>query len=566
MLGFGHANMFQLVPALQKEMGQAYPELIRADALISETLKLEEQRFRKMLDRGLGLLEDETADLAKGGELAGDVAFKLYDTYGFPLDLTQDALREKGMTVDVDGFQKALDKQRADARAAWSGTGDAATEKVWFDIRDAVPATEFLGYTGTTTEAQVLALVKDGVPVESVQAGDKVSIIVNQTSFYAESGGQAGDTGQLTTDAGVVIDITDTQKRVSDLHDHIGTVVAGTLRVGDDVRLVVEGVRRDMLRANHSATHLLHAALRKRLGNHVTQRGSMVSAERLRFDISHQQALTAEELRDIEADVNAQIRANTQVSTRVMDSESAIEAGAMALFGEKYGDEVRVVAMGAKNHDTGIEFSVELCGGIHVQRTGDIGAFKIVLETAVGSGIRRIEAVTGRGAEQWIATRESTLLHAAELLKVTPANIPERILALQEDRKKMEKEIAELRKQLATGGSGHTSESIGGYTFVGKVLDGVPAKDLKGMADELKKQIKSGIVALIAVNDGKVSLVVGVTDDIKAEISAVDLVKAGAAAVGGKGGGGRPDMAQAGGPDANNAAAAIDAIKAFIEG
>ena len=557
--------LFKLVPTLVQQMGQAFPELTRAQALISETLELEENRFKHTLDRGLGLLEEETGKLPEGGELPGEVAFKLYDTYGFPLDLTQDALRGQGFSVDLGGFNTAMEKQRADARAAWSGSGDAATEQVWFDIREQNGATEFLGYEVESAEGQIAVMVVDGKVVEDAEDGVEVALVLNQTPFYGESGGQEGDTGIITKEGGATVTITETQKKLGDLHVHLGTLFGGSLKVGDDVQLEVDHDRRSALRAHHSATHLLHAALRNELGDHITQKGSLVAGERLRFDISHPKAMTPEELSVVENQVNIHLRDNSEVLTRLMTPDEAIEIGATALFGEKYGDEVRVVAMGLT--DGNEAYSTELCGGTHARRTGDIGLFRIVSESAVAAGMRRIEAVTGAAAQSYIADEAKALSDAAAVLKVSPADLPGRIESLLDERRKMEKEITELRRQMATGGGGGSAsdiKEISGIKFAGKTLDGVPAKDLKSLADDLKGQVGSGVVALISVNDGKASLVVGVTDDLAEKISAVDLVRVGSEAVGGKGGGGRPDMAQAGGPDGGNADAAINAIEEAI--
>jgi len=567
MLGCTDPLMFRLVPALIGEMGDAYPDLKRSEALVTETLKLEETKFKQLLDRGLKLLDDATGDMAAGDELDGEVAFKLYDTYGFPLDLTQDALKVREITVDEDAFASAMQRQREEARKAWSGSGDAATDAIWFGVRDKVGATDFLGYDTESAEGQIKAIVVDGKSVESADAGADVSIVLNQTPFYGESGGQMGDCGVITTDS-ATINITDTQKRVDDVHVHIGTVESGSVSIGDEARLEVDHENRSSLRANHSATHLLHEALRRRLGDHVTQKGSLVAPDRLRFDISHPKGMSSDELATVETDVNKQIAANASVLTRLMDPESAVEAGAMALFGEKYGDEVRVVSMGDDiNADF---FSTELCGGTHVKRTGDIGVFKILSETAVASGVRRIEALTGAGARAYFAETEKTLLEAASHLKANPADVPARVKTLVEERRKLERELAEARKKLAMGGGAAKSdnasavETVNGVAFSGRVLDGVPAKELKGVVDDLKTQLGSGVVAVLSTNDDKVSLVVGVTDDLTATNSAVTLVQAGSAAVGGKGGGGRPDMAQAGGPDASKANDALEAIKAAI--
>ena len=572
LMGCKDALMWRLVPTLVREMGQAFPELVRGEPLITETLKLEEGRFKKTLDKGLKLLDEASANLGEGGVLPGETAFKLYDTYGFPLDLTEDALRNKGMTVDHDGFNKAMEQQRADARKAWAGSGDAATEAVWFELRDRLGATEFLGYETETAEARVTALIMDDQSISSVTEGDTVGVLVNQTPFYALSGGQMGDKGVITSGNGVRIRIDDTLKKAGDLHLHQGIVEKGTLHVGDEVRLEVDGPQRAALRANHSATHLLHEALRQHLGDHVTQKGSLVAPDRLRFDISHPKPVDGSEIENVEADVNAQIMGNSTVVTRLMDQKSAIEAGAMALFGEKYGDEVRVVSMGSiGSGGSGGSckdgfYSTELCGGTHVKRTGDIGVFKVLSESAVAAGVRRIEAVTGNAARHYFGETEHQLLKTAEVLKTKPADVPDRVLALIDERRKMEQEISSLRKQIATGGSGgdQGEDTVNGIKIIARKMDGMPAKDLKGLADDFKNKIGSGVIALLAVNDGKASLVVAVTDDLTDTFNAVDLVRVGSAVVGGKGGGGRPDMAQAGGPDGDQAGAALDAIKQAV--
>ena len=559
--------MHRLVPTLVGKMGEAFPELRRANALITETLKLEETRFKQTLERGLKLLDEETASMEQGGTLDGGVAFKLYDTYGFPLDLTQDALRSKGMSVETDGFNAAMKKQKELARAAWAGSGDSAEESVWFDLREEVGASEFLGYDTEQAEGQVVAIVRDGKPVRDANDGDDVAVILNQTPFYAESGGQMGDAGIIYTADGGKVTVSDTKKRVGDLHVHMGKVSHGTIRVGQAAQLSVDGTRRGQLRANHSATHLLHEALRRRLGDHITQKGSLVAPDRLRFDISQPVGLKADEIQTVERDVNNQVRANADVVTRLMTPDEAIEQGAMALFGEKYGEEVRVVSMG---DDQGRNFSTELCGGTHVRRTGDIGAFKIISEGAVAAGVRRIEAVTGQAALDYLTEQEGRLSAVASTLKVAPSDVPARVVSLIEERRKLERELAEARKALATGGSGGAAkpeaEEINGVKFTSRVLEGMPPKELKGMADELKKQLGSGVVVVISGNEGKASIVVAVTPDMTDKVSAVDLVRVGSEALGGKGGGGRPDMAQAGGPDASKADAAVDAIKAHIAG
>ncbi|MAI10551.1 MAG: alanine--tRNA ligase [Rhodospirillaceae bacterium TMED167] len=564
LMGCQDPLMFKLVPALMGQMGQAFPELIRAQALITETLELEESRFKRTLERGLKLLTEETETLTAGGELAGAVAFKLYDTFGFPLDLTQDALRREGYGVDLAGFEAEMERQKADARAAWAGSGDAATEQVWFELREQAGATEFLGYEAEEAEGQVVALVVDGESVGEAADGAEAAVITNQTPFYGESGGQLGDHGILMADK-VSVNVTDTQKKLGDFHVHHGIVAGGTLKVGDDLRMRVDALRRASLRSHHSATHLLHAALSRKLGDHVAQKGSLVADDRLRFDISHPKPIDIADLSEIEQAVNAQIRVNSDVTTRLMTPDEAVDAGALALFGEKYGDEVRVVTMGTDGNQA---YSTELCGGTHVRRTGDIGYFKVLAEGAVASGVRRIEAVTGPAAERVLAAESAGLAETAALLKVAPADVPARVGALMDERRKLEKDLADARRALATGSGGGSSvpdvKVVAGIKFVGKALANVPPKELKSVADDLKGQVGSGVVALITENEGKASLVVGVTADLKDKLSAVDLVRAGSEAVGGKGGGGRPDMAQAGGPDGAKADAALAAIESAI--
>ena len=567
LLGAKDPLMHRLVPALVTEMGAAYPELGRAQAQIQQVLEREESKFRQTLTNGLKLLDEATAGLASGGELPGETAFKLYDTFGFPYDLTEDALRLRNIGVDRAGFDAAMAQQKAAARAAWKGSGQAADNEVWFDIAEREGASEFTGYSATGGEGRVTALVKDGVEVQSATAGDAVMVLTNQTPFYGESGGQAGDCGTITGADGLRLRVNDTAKPLGRLHAHNAVVEAGTIALGDVVRLEIDVPRRDAIRANHSATHLLHAALRKRLGGHVSQKGSAVAADRLRFDFAQPTALTAEDLAAVEAEVNAEIRANDAVVTRVMSPDDAIEAGAMALFGEKYGDEVRVLSMG-----TGADkpYSVELCGGTHVRALGDIGVFRIISESAVSSGVRRIEALTGEGARAWLVGREDRLKGAASLLRTTPDEVEGRVAALLDERKKLERELAEAKKALALGSSGPATESadeqINGVTFTGQVIDGLDAKELRGLLDQAKARIGSGVAVIIAVNDGRASIAAAVTDDLTAKISAVDLVRAGVDALGGKGGGGRPDMAQGGGPDGAKAAEAISAVRAVLAG
>ncbi|MCB5424219.1 alanine--tRNA ligase [Altererythrobacter sp. CC-YST694] len=570
LLGAADPLMHRLVPALVTEMGQAYPELTRAQSLIEETLEREETRFRQTLDKGLRLLEEETQGLTEGAELPGETAFKLYDTFGFPYDLTEDALRSRGIGVDKAGFDTAMARQKAAARAAWKGSGAAADEEVWFDIAEREGASEFTGYTSTSGEGQVVALVADGKEVQSADAGVEVIVLTNQTPFYGESGGQVGDAGTITGPGGLKIAIADTSKPLGRLHAMRGTVESGTVKVGDTVRLDVDVARRDSIRSNHSATHLLHAALRKHLGDHVTQKGSMVSADRLRFDFSHPKALSPEEISLIEAEVNAEIRHNDPVTTRLMTPDDAIAAGAMALFGEKYGDEVRVLSMGSIGADSGHSYSVELCGGTHVRATGDIALFRIVSESAVSSGVRRIEALTGEAARQWLVDREEALKAVAGTLKSTPEEVEARVAALVDERRRLEKELADAKRALALGGGGGAApaaadEDIGGVKFSGQVIEGLDAKELRGLLDEAKKRMGSGVAAIVAVNEGRAAIAAAVTDDLTGKFDAVALVRAGVEALGGKGGGGRADMAQGGGPDGSKASDAIAAVKAAME-
>ena len=563
LMGCTEPLMWRLVPALVREMGQAFSELAPAEPLITETLKLEETRFKETLARGLRLLDEATADLALGAPLPGETAFRLYDTYGFPLDLTEDALRAQGRTVERDGFEVCMERQREAARRAWAGSGDAASDAVWFGIRERVGASEFLGYGTESAEGFVQALVADGDEVAGAEVGDKVALVVNQTPFYAEAGGQVGDTGIVVSAEGARARVTDTRREADGLHVHHAVLEAGTLAVGDAVVLSVDGARRTALRANHSATHLLHAALRRALGDHVTQKGSLVAPDRLRFDISHPGAVQADALDDIEAEVNRLIRQNAPLVTHLMSPEAATEAGALALFGEKYGEEVRVVSMGEAEEGADEPYSVELCGGTHVARTGDIGLFRIVGESASAAGIRRIEALTGEAARRHGAALETALRDAAAVLKVPPADLAGRIDALVEDHKKLERTLAETRRALATAGSGPAAEAreIAGMAFVGRALDGLRPKELRTMVDDLKQRLGSGVYAVVSRTDGKAALTVGVTDDLTARVSAVDLARAGAAAVGGKGGGGRADMAQAGGPDGERLDDALKAIE-----
>ncbi len=560
LLGTKDPLMHRLVPALVAEMGSAYPELKRSEALIAETLKLEEIRFRETLARGLKLLDEATAGMKAGDRLTGDVAFKLYDTYGFPLDLTQESLRARDIHVDIDGFSFAMEKQRAEARASWVGSGEGASEAQWFAVLDEVGRTEFLGYDTEEAEGQVLAIFKDGGRVMQANAGETVEVLTNQTPFYAESGGQAGDTGHMVSPK-TRGDVLDTQKKLGALHVHTVKIVEGSLAPGDAIDLKVDQERRRATRANHSATHLLHAALKRVLGNHVSQKGSLVTAERLRFDFSHPKPVTAGELEAIESQVNAIVRQNSDTTTRLMPTDQAIAAGAEALFGEKYGDEVRVLSMGAEGDKP---YSVELCGGTHVHRLGDIGLFTILAESAVAAGVRRIEALTSEHARRYLAGQAGIAREAAGAIKTPVGELSARVAQLAEERRKLERELAEARKQLALAGparGGDDSQTIAGVKTVLKLVEGVSPKDLKSLADGAKQQIGSGVVAFVAAADGKASVVVGVTDDLTAKISAVDLVRAAAEALGGKGGGGRPDMAQAGGPDNGDVKIALDAVR-----
>jgi len=565
LLGAKDPLMHRLVPALVSEMGAAYPELVRAQPLIEATLAQEETRFRQTLDKGLKLLDEATSGMKPGDVLAGETAFKLYDTYGFPFDLTEDALRAQGFSVDHAAFDAAMAEQKRAARAAWKGSGDRASDEVWFDIAEEAGSTEFTGYAADVGEGQVIAIIKNGARVDSADAGETVDIVTNQTPFYAESGGQAGDAGTISTDAGLRATVGDTQKALGRLHVHRTTIETGRVKLGDSVRLATDVAKRDATRANHSATHLLHAALRNRLGSHVSQKGSMVAADRLRFDFSHPSALTSQDIGLIEAEVNRQIRGNSNVSTRLMTPDDAIAAGAMALFGEKYGDEVRVLSMGADN-DTA--YSVELCGGTHVHALGDIALFKIVSESAVSSGVRRIEALTGEGARLWLVDRDEKLREAAAALKTSPDDVPARVLSLVEERRRLERELADAKKALALGGGGSSApagpEMVAGVAFAAQVVEGLDPKGLRGAVDEMKTRVGSGIAMLVAVNEGRASVAVGVTDDLLASHNAVDLLRIAVVTLGGQGGGGRPDMAQGGGPDGARAAEAVDAVRAAL--
>ncbi|MEX0751410.1 MAG: alanine--tRNA ligase [Xanthobacteraceae bacterium] len=573
LLGVREPLMWKLVPTLTREMGAAYPELVRAQALITETLRLEETRFRRTLERGLAILDEKSRALKKGAMFDGDVAFTLYDTYGFPLDLTQDALRGRGIGVDLAAFTDAMERQREKARASWAGSGEAATESVWFGLREKTGATEFLGYETETAEGAVAALVREGKEAAELKKGETGAVVLNQTPFYAESGGQVGDTGVMTAE-GVRFRVTDTQKKAADLYVHSGTVEQGTLKPGVALLLEVDHARRTQIRANHSATHLLHEALRQVLGDHVTQKGSLVAPDRLRFDFAHPKPISAEEMERIEDIANEIVVQNSAVTTRLMAVDEAIASGARALFGEKYGDEVRVVAMGEAGNAFG--WSVELCGGTHVRRTGDIGLISVVAESAVAAGVRRIEALTGKAARK----QANNIIHlaksAAAELRAPLEEMPQRVAGLLEDKKRLERDLSEAKIKIVTAvgsaagtsmakGVGYGFRTVGDVKLIAQAIPDVEVKNLKSYVDEFKKSLGSGVVALIGLTeDGKASIVVGVTPDLTARYNAVDLVRKGAEALGGKGGGGRPDMAQAGGPDGAKADAALAAIEAAL--
>jgi len=570
LIGAKEPLMWKLVPVLVREMGQAFPELQRAEALVSETLKLEETRFRATLARGLAILEEKSASLSHGAMFDGETAFTLYDTYGFPLDLTQDALRSRGISVDLASFEDAMERQRAKARASWSGSGEAAQEAVWFALREKIGATEFLGYETESAEGVVSALLKDGKDVAELKKGDTGVVVVNQTPFYGESGGQVGDTGEMRRE-GVKLSVTDTQKKAGDVFAHFVTVEQGSVKVGDPLLLEVDHARRGAIRQNHSATHLLHEALRQVLGDHVAQKGSLVAPDRLRFDFSHPKPISADELERVEDIANDIVLQNAAVTTRLMAVDDAIASGARALFGEKYGDEVRVVAMGEGSGNT-LGWSVELCGGTHVKRTGDIGVISVLSDSGVAAGVRRIEALTGRAARKAANAQIHLVKSAAAELKTPAEELPARISALLDERKKLERDLSDARKKLAMGGGGKSDgagdvRSVGDIKLLAREVSGIELKDLRSLADEGKKQLGSGVVAIVATaDDGKAGIVVGVTSDLTKRFNAVDLVRKGAAALGGKGGGGRPDMAQAGGPDGSKAQAALQAVEAALGG
>jgi alanyl-tRNA synthetase len=565
ILGAKEPLMYRLVPALVTEMGAAYPELLRAQPLIEATLQQEETRFRQTLDKGLKLLDEATLGMVAGDTLVGATAFKLYDTFGFPYDLTEDALRTQGLAVDRAGFDTAMGEQKRAARAAWKGSGQQTSDDLWFDIAEESGATEFIGYASEEGEGEVIALIRDGQRVERAGPGETVDLVVNQTPFYGESGGQVGDAGIVANDKGLRAIVEDTHKHLGRIWAHRTRIEAGEIAIGDAVHLTVDHGRRDAIRANHSATHLLHAALRERLGTHVAQKGSLVAADRLRFDFSQPTAVDAAALAAVEADVNAYIRQNDTVQTRLMTPDEAIEEGAMALFGEKYGDEVRVVSMGRTGDDT---YSLELCGGTHVKATGDIGLFKFIGESAVSSGVRRVEALTGEAARAWLSARDEKLREAAAVLKSSPDEVPARVAALVEDRRRLERELAEAKKALALGGGGSAEaagpEQVAGVAFLGQVVEGLDPKALRGTVDEMKQRLGSGVAMVVATNEGRASVAVGVTDDLTVTRNAVDLLRVAVAALGGQGGGGRPDMAQGGGPDGAKATDAVVAVRAAL--
>ncbi|WP_074381686.1 alanine--tRNA ligase [Bartonella doshiae] len=573
LLGAKEPLMWRLLPALIREMGQAYPELVRAESLISETLRLEETRFRKTLERGLGLLNEASSNLQEGDHFNGEVAFKLYDTYGFPLDLTQDVLRRRGISVDVDTFDKAMERQKEEARANWSGSGEAVTEKIWFSVRDKVGATEFLGYGTETAKGILTALVCDGKLVDHISSGQKAMLVVNQTPFYGESGGQIGDSG-IISGKNFIFEVRDTQRKGDGVFIHIGEVKSGQASRSDCVELTVDAVRRKKICANHSATHLLHEALRQVLGSHVTQKGSLVSPDRLRFDFSHPKSVSPEELKKIEDLANDIVLQNSAVTTQLMFVDDAISEGAMALFGEKYGDEVRVVSMGNQLEPGELKknWSIELCGGTHVKRTGDIGLIHIVSESSVSAGVRRIEALTGTTARLHLNRQDERIHEIADLLKTSSADVEERVRILLDDRRKLDKELNDARKKIALNGGDMKNGQeditvINGTSFMGRVVRNISPRDLKAFVDSGKKQIGSGVVVFICISeDGKGSAAVGVTDDLTDKLNAVDLVRIVSGVLGGQGGGGRPDMAQAGGPEGNKADEALAALKAFLEG
>jgi alanyl-tRNA synthetase len=565
LLGAQEPLMHRLVPTLVAEMGTAYGELRRAEPVIVETLRQEEERFQRTLGRGMGLLEEATSTLSPGAVLNGDVAFKLYDTYGFPLDLTQDAVRAKGLTVDIEAFDQAMDRQRQMARENWTGSGQKAASGVWLELREQHGATDFVGYDRTEALGSVLAIVHDGQSVTSAQPGDDVSVLLDVTPFYAESGGQAGDRGHLSGPQGVIGEVLDTSREALDLHIH-AVRLGAALKVGDKVTAAIDVGRRQTTRANHSAAHLAHEALRRVLGLHVSQKGQLVDGDRMRFDFSHGGPVTPAELERIESEVNQVIRQNVEATTRMMAPEAAIAAGAMALFGEKYGDEVRVLGLGSALEGEGA-YSVELCGGTHVTRTGDIALFKIMSESGIAAGVRRIEAVTGETARQYLLGQSGIARDLADRFKVPIADLPARIDALDAQRKKLEKELAEAKRALATGGGGGAQEApedLNGVKLIARHLDGVGGKDLRPIAEDFRKAVGSGVVALIGTLDGKAAVTVAITGDLTAKLNAADLARAAVLAMGGAGAGGKPDFAQGGAPDDTKVAEGLAAIRAAL--
>ncbi|MGB6286521.1 MAG: alanine--tRNA ligase [Xanthobacteraceae bacterium] len=577
LLGVKEPLMWQLMPILVREMGQAYPELIRAQSLVTETLKLEEVRFRRTLERGLALLEEASKSLKKGDMFDGDTAFTLYDTFGFPLDLTQDALRPRGIGVDIASFTDAMERQRAKARASWTGSGEAAAGAVWFALREKLGPTEFLGYETESAEGVVSAVLRDGKEVGALKKGESGVVILNQTPFYGESGGQVGDTGVMTAD-GIRFKVIDTQKYAGDLYAHIGSVEEGTVKPGAALALEVDYDRRSDIRRNHSATHLLHEALRQVLGDHVAQKGSLVAPDRLRFDFSHPKAMSGEEIERVEDIANDMVLQNAPVITRLMSRDDAIASGARALFGEKYGDEVRVVAMGQDpstlEGGNTLGWSVELCGGTHVNRTGDIGLVSVVAESGVSAGVRRIEALTATAARHNANNLTRIAKAAAAELRAPIDELPARLGGLIDERKRLERDLSEAKKKLAMGGGSSEAgdgadgvRNVGDVKLMARAVEGIELKDLRSLADDGKKKLGSGVVAIVGVSaDGKAGIVVGVTNDLVTRFNAIDLARKGAEALGGKGGGGRPDMAQAGGPDGSKADAALAAIEAALAG
>ena len=569
LLGANEPVMHRFVPELVNQMGDAFPELGRAQATIESTLQAEEERFQRTLGRGLTLLDEAMTGMNEGDALAGETAFKLYDTYGFPLDLTQDALRARGMSVDVDGFNTAMEKQRAQARKAGFSSGDAAPDTVWFGVRETAGKTGFLGYAANEARATLKAIIAGGDTQDTLDEGQSGELVFGQSPFYGESGGQIGDAGTITFENGAIFIVHDVQKRAGDVFAHAGILESGTVKPGETAHLSVDRTRRDRIRANHSATHLMHRALRDVLGPHVSQKGSYVGPDRLRFDFSHNGAVTPAEIAHIEADVNAVIRQNLAVDTKEMSPEDAIKAGALALFGEKYGGSVRVLTMGCDLSSPDKPYSVELCGGTHVERTGDIALFKVVGESSVSAGVRRIEALTGEAARQHLEHQAGLAKASSDTLKVPAQDVPARIQSLLDERKQLERQLADAKKQLAMGGGSGAGaaagpEKVGDVYFTGRVVEGVSGKDLRGLIDDAKRQMGSGIAVFIGVNEGKAALAVGVTDDLTGRFNAVELMKAGVPVIGGKGGGGRPDFAQAGGPDGAQAQAAIDAMRVVV--